>query len=65
MTALTQTRRAQAHRPAPSLTVAFLIALSVGLTLLALVAGLLALPAVTDPLYPFPPGAPDLQRAFA
>lgn len=65
MTALTQTRRALAFRPAPSLTVAFLIALGLGFTLLALVAGLLALPAVTDPLYPFAPGGPDLQRGFA
>ena len=65
MTALTQTRSALAYRSAPSLTVAFVIVLGLGLALLALVASLLALPAVTDPLYPFPPGGPDLQRAFA
>jgi hypothetical protein len=65
MTALTQTRRALAYRPAHSLTVAFLIALGLGLTLLALVAALVALPAVTDPLYPYAPGGPDLQSGFA
>lgn len=65
MTALSQTRQGSAYRPAASLTVGFLIALGLALTLLALVAGLLALPAVTDPLYPLAPGGPDLQRAFA
>ncbi|HSM17991.1 MAG TPA: hypothetical protein VK845_13475 [Gemmatimonadales bacterium] len=65
MTALTQTRRALAYRPAPAPTVAFLIALGLGLALFALVAGLLALPGLTDPLYPYAPGGPDLQRGLA
>jgi hypothetical protein len=65
MTALTQTRLTLAYRLAPSLTVAFLITLGLGLALLALIAGLLALPGLTNPLYPYAPGGPDLQRSFA
>jgi hypothetical protein len=65
MTSLTQTRRTPAYRLAPSLTVVFPITLGLGLALLALIAGLLALPGLTDPLFPYAPGGPDLQRSFA
>jgi len=64
MTALTQTRRTLAYRLTPSLTVALLITLGLGLALLALIAGLLALPELMSPVSPYGPGGPDLQRNF-
>jgi hypothetical protein len=64
MTALTQTRRALAYRLAPSLTVALLITLGLGLALLALIASLVALPELMSPVSPYGPGGPDLQRNF-
>ena len=65
MTAFTQTRLGLDYGAATSATVAFLIGLGLALALLALFAGLLALPGVTDPLYRYAPGGPDLQRGFA
>jgi hypothetical protein len=64
MTALTQSRRDVAYRLAPSLTVALVITLGLGLAL-ALATGVLAWPELTNPLYPYAPGEPDLQRSFA
>jgi hypothetical protein len=63
MTALTQSRRAPVYRLAPSLTVALLITLGLGLAL-AVATGLLAWPDLTNSLYPYAPGEPDLQRSF-
>jgi len=65
MTTLTQTRRTLAYRLAPSRIVVLLITLGLGLALLALIAGPPALPGLTNPLYPYAPGGPDLQRSFA
>jgi hypothetical protein len=64
MTTLAQTRRTLAYRLAPSLTVAFLITLGLGLALLALIASLVALPELMSPVSPYGPGGPDLQRNF-